>query len=105
MFGESVEAELVARCFDAVERARSVVVLGSSLKVMSGYRFVRAAVRAAKPVAMVGLGAMRGEDDADLVLREQLGACLSGVSERMTGQEPSGQMLRRTAVTLPMTEA
>ncbi|GAB3935519.1 hypothetical protein GCM10027614_10380 [Micromonospora vulcania] len=44
-FGETVPPERVARCFAVVEQARAVLVLGSSLTVMSGRRFV---IRAAK---------------------------------------------------------
>ncbi|MEK8105339.1 Sir2 family NAD-dependent protein deacetylase [Micromonospora sp. M12] len=48
-FGETVPAQRVSRCFAAVERARSLLVLGSSLTVMSGRRFViRAAKRASR---------------------------------------------------------
>lgn len=77
MFGESVDPEIVEQQMAALARSRSVLVLGSSLKVMSGYRFVLAAARHELPVALVGLGSMRGEDKADIVLREPLGATLS----------------------------
>ena len=39
-FGESVPAPRVQQCFDLVETATALVVLGSSLTVMSGRRFV-----------------------------------------------------------------
>ena len=64
-FGENVPRERVARCYDALAASRALVVLGSSLSVMSGYRFVRAAVRAGQPVAVVNAGPTRA--DADLV--------------------------------------
>lgn len=64
-FGESVPRERVRRVQDALAAASSVLVLGSSLSVMSGYRFVRAAVRAGTPVAVVTRGPSRA--DADLV--------------------------------------
>jgi len=41
-------------------------VLGSSLTVMSGYRFVRAAVRAGQPVAVVTDGVTRADGDGVL---------------------------------------
>lgn len=83
MFGESVPAPVVADCFARVEAARAVLVLGSSLRVMSGYRFVLAALELGKPVALVGLGAMRGEDRADLVVRAPLGATLTRLIESL----------------------
>ena len=39
-FGETVPKDRVERCFALVEQARTLLVLGSSLTVMSGYRFV-----------------------------------------------------------------
>lgn len=79
MFGESVDAPIVESCFAAVERAHALVVLGSSLKVMSGYRFVRRALELGTPVALVGLGEMRGEQRCDLVVRGPLGRTLSAL--------------------------
>jgi adenosylhomocysteinase len=46
-FGETVPAPRVARCFAMVERARLLLVLGSSLTVMSGRRFVLRAANSA----------------------------------------------------------
>lgn len=60
-FGESVPKPTVAHCFDLVDRAESLVVLGSSLHVMSGLRFVRAAARRGIPVAIVNRGTTRGD--------------------------------------------
>lgn len=83
MFGESVERSVVDEQYACLERARAVLVLGSSLKVMSGYRFVLEAYRSGTPVALVGLGDMRGEDRADLVVREPLGVTLTEVVDRL----------------------
>lgn len=81
MFGESVPAPVVAECFARIEEARAVLVLGSSLRVMSGYRFVLAALKLGKPIGLVGLGEMRGEERADLVVRAPLGATLTQLVE------------------------
>ena len=43
-------------------RADAMLVVGSSLMVYSGLRFVQAAVRAGLPVAAVGLGRTRADD-------------------------------------------
>ncbi|MGJ9422349.1 Sir2 family NAD-dependent protein deacetylase [Aeromicrobium sp. CF3.5] len=61
-FGESVAKPLVQRCFDLVERAEALLVLGSSLQVMSGLRFVRAAAKREIPVVIVNRGPTRGDD-------------------------------------------
>ena len=84
-FGETVPADRVARCFDLVERAGGLLVLGSSLTVMSGYRFVLRAARRGLPVAIVNQGPTRGDDKADLRLDAPLGAVLSGVARATYG--------------------
>ncbi len=76
-FGESVPKEVVERAFDFVDSARSLVVLGSSLAVMSGYRFVRRAHRDGKPVAIVTTGPSRGDGEATIRLHTPLGATLT----------------------------
>lgn len=75
-FGESVPRPRVAHCFDLVDRARSLVVLGSSLTVMSGLRFVHAATRRGLPVAVVTAGPSRADTAASVRLIDQLGAVL-----------------------------
>ncbi|EFQ84490.1 transcriptional regulator, Sir2 family [Aeromicrobium marinum DSM 15272] len=65
-FGESVAKPLVAHCFALTEAASAVVVLGSSLQVMSGLRFVRRAASLGIPVAIVNRGPTRGDDLADV---------------------------------------
>ncbi len=78
-FGESVPKPTVERCFDLVDRATSLLVLGSSLAVMSGYRFVRRAARNGVPVAIVTSSASRGDPEATLRLHTPLGATLEQV--------------------------
>jgi NAD-dependent SIR2 family protein deacetylase len=82
-FGESVPKTTVERCFDLVDGARSLVVLGSSLAVMSGYRFVRRAARNGVPVAIVTAGASRGDPEATLRLHGPLGDTLEQLGEAL----------------------
>lgn len=89
-FGENVPKDRVARCMAAVDalagpeslgatsfrghsaQARDdrhegkgvLLVAGSSLAVMSGYRFVRRAAKAGIPVVIVNRGATRGDGEA-----------------------------------------
>jgi NAD-dependent SIR2 family protein deacetylase len=65
-FGENVPKERVARCYAALDRADNLLVVGSSLTVMSGLRFVRYAAKAGLPVVIVNRGATRGDDLATL---------------------------------------
>ncbi len=67
-FGEQVPRDRVDRSFAMVDAASALLVLGSSLTVMSGYRFVLRARRNGTPVAIVNRGPTRGDDDADLRL-------------------------------------
>lgn len=75
-FGESAHRATVRACFEAVESAGSLLVLGSSLAVMSGLRFVRRAATLGKPVAIVTNGPSRGDDLADIRLTGDLGVVL-----------------------------
>jgi NAD-dependent SIR2 family protein deacetylase len=61
-FGESVPKDVVARCFSLVDDAEALVVLGSSLQVMSGLRFVRHAAKRGIPIVIVNRGATRGDE-------------------------------------------
>jgi NAD-dependent SIR2 family protein deacetylase len=76
-FGETVPADRVARCFALVERSSALLVLGSSLTVMSGYRFVLHAAKLGIPVAIVNQGATRGDDRASVRVDAPLGEVLT----------------------------
>ena len=75
-FGESVPKALVDKCFGLVDEAGAVLVLGSSLSVMSGYRFVRHAHQRGIPVAIVTRSATRGDAEATLRVHAPLGPTL-----------------------------
>ena len=65
-FGENVPAPRVARCYDAVDALLDLdgvlLCVGTSLTVMSGFRFVRRAARAGTPVVIVNRGDTRGDE-------------------------------------------
>jgi NAD-dependent SIR2 family protein deacetylase len=84
-FGETVPPQRVARCFALVEQARAVVVLGSSLTVMSGRRFVIRAAKQGIPVAIVNQGPTRGDAYATVRVDAPLGEVLPMLAERVTG--------------------
>ena len=67
-FGENVPKPRVEASYETVERARALVVLGSSLTGASGFRFVRQAHRAGVPVVIVNRGSTRGDDLATVKL-------------------------------------
>jgi NAD-dependent SIR2 family protein deacetylase len=84
-FGENVPAPRVAECFELTGRAGTLLVLGSSLTVMSGYRFVRHAAALGIPVAIVNRGATRGDAQALVRLDAPLGTALSGLVASLRG--------------------
>lgn len=90
MFGESVPKPLVQECFSLVEGARVLLVLGSSLAVMSGYRFVRRAARDGVPVVVVNDGWTRGDPETDLKIEAPLGRTLQHLARALPADGPTG---------------
>ncbi|URM93470.1 NAD-dependent protein deacetylase [Actinomadura madurae] len=78
-FGENVPPARVRDCYALTERAGALLVLGSSLTVLSGYRFVRHAARHGVPVAIVNRGATRGDGHALVTVDAPLGAALGAL--------------------------
>jgi len=60
-FGEPVPRPRVEAAYEGLRRADAVLVVGSSLMVYSGYRFVQAAAEAGLPIAAVNLGRTRAD--------------------------------------------
>jgi len=75
-FGENVPRPRVDACFARVEAAGALLVLGSSMTVMSGFRFVRRAAAVGIPVAIVNQGPTRGDDLATVKVDAPLGEVL-----------------------------
>jgi NAD-dependent SIR2 family protein deacetylase len=75
-FGESVPRDRVEACYELVAGARSLLVLGSSLTVMSGRRFVLRAVKLGLPVAIVNQGVTRSDQVASVRVDAPLGQVL-----------------------------
>ena len=60
-FGENAARDQVKAAYEAVMAADAMLVVGSSLMVYSGFRFVERAVAAGKPIAAVNLGRTRAD--------------------------------------------
>ncbi|WP_324788452.1 NAD-dependent protein deacetylase [Streptomyces sp. H51] len=82
-FGEAVPPGRVEHCRALVREAASLLVLGSSLTVMSGLRFVRQAAEAGKPVLIVNRDVTRGDRHAVTRVALPLGAALTAVAGRL----------------------
>jgi NAD-dependent SIR2 family protein deacetylase len=84
-FGETVPAPRVSRSFELVAGARTLLVLGSSLTVMSGRRFVLRAAKDGIRIAIVNQGTTRGEPYANLIVDAPLGEVLPELVRRIEG--------------------
>lgn len=82
-FGESVPVRRIEQCRRLVQEAGSLLVLGSSLTVMSGLRFVRQAAQAGTPVLIVNRDPTRGDALAHTRVGLPLGTALSTVADRL----------------------
>ncbi len=60
-FGEGVPRERVAQAYSMVEEAEALLVVGTSLAVFSGFRFVKRAAALGLPIGIVNLGESRGD--------------------------------------------
>jgi NAD-dependent SIR2 family protein deacetylase len=91
-FGENVPVARVERCYAAVDRLTQddgvLLVAGSSLTVMSGFRFVRRAAKAGTPVVIVNRGATRGDDLATYKLEAGTSEFLSELQARREDRSP-----------------
>ncbi len=75
-FGENVVPQVKDAAFALFDEGDVLLVVGSSLTVFSGFRFVRRAHEKSIPVAIVNLGPTRGDDLATLRMDARLGAVL-----------------------------
>src|SRR4051812_29081081 len=80
MFGEAVPRPIVERAFAEVEAADALLVVGSSLAVYSGYRFVARARDRDIPIAIVNLGETRADPIATLRVEGRAGVELASLA-------------------------
>jgi NAD-dependent SIR2 family protein deacetylase len=62
---------------EAIDRADAMLVVGSSLMVYSGYRFVQIASKSGKPIAAVNLGRTRADELLALKVNQPCVAALA----------------------------
>jgi len=85
-FGESVPKRCVDDAYRAVQSADLLLVAGSSLMVMSGYRFVREACALNIPVAAINLGRTRADDELDIKIQAGCGDVLQWLAVAISRQ-------------------
>jgi NAD-dependent SIR2 family protein deacetylase len=84
-FGENVPKVRADAAWDLLERAEVLLVVGSSLTVFSGRRFVYGARKADKPVAIVNSGPTRADDLAEVKVEAKLGEALPRLVRGLLG--------------------
>jgi NAD+-dependent protein deacetylase sirtuin 4 len=82
-FGENVPADVTAQAWSLFGEGEVLLVVGSSLTVFSGYRFVRRAAQQGVPVAVVNLGPTRGDPLVTLRVDDRVEAVLPALAEAL----------------------
>ncbi|HCH61600.1 MAG TPA: NAD-dependent protein deacetylase [Deltaproteobacteria bacterium] len=82
-FGENTERPVVDAAWSLFEQGEVLLVLGSSLTVFSGYRFVHRARKVGMPVAIVSLGPTRGDPVAAMKVDAPLLPVLEVLGRRL----------------------
>jgi NAD-dependent deacetylase sirtuin 4 len=82
-FGLSVPPPMVAAAYAMVAEADALLVVGSSLTVFSGYRFVRRAAERGMPIAIVNLGETRGDPYATVRVDAPAGDVLTALARSL----------------------
>lgn len=75
-FGEGVPRDRVERAYAMVDEASALLVVGTSLAVFSGFRFVKRARARGSRVGIVNLGESRGDPLADVIVHGRAGEVL-----------------------------
>ncbi|KRC85516.1 NAD-dependent deacetylase [Achromobacter sp. Root83] len=78
-FGETVPRDRVDRANAGLASADAVLVVGSSLMVYSGYRFVTAASRSGLPIAAINLGRTRADSLLTLKVEQPCAVALDAL--------------------------
>ena len=82
-FGGSVPRPTLDAAWSTFDRAEVLLVVGSSLTVFSGYRFVRRAAEREVPVAILNRGPTRGDPLARLRLDARAGETLAHLAQAL----------------------
>lgn len=86
-FGENVPRARIDAAWQLFEEGEVLLVVGSSLAVYSGYRFVLRAAKEGRPVAVVNLGPTRGDAHAAVRVNARLGDVLPRLADALLGDQ------------------
>ncbi len=82
-FGETVPKHVIQQAWRLYEEGEVLLVVGSSLAVFSGFRFVLRASQDGRPVAIVNRGPTRADDRVTLKIDGAVGAVLPELVARL----------------------
>lgn len=83
-FGEIVPKQRKEAIQDLLDHSGALIVIGSSLAVMSGYRILLEADRARKPIGIINLGPTRGEERATFRWRTGVKTALEWLEQEIS---------------------
>jgi NAD+-dependent protein deacetylase sirtuin 4 len=83
-FGDNVPRPTVEAAFALLEEADVLLVVGSSLAIFSGYRFVTRAAERRMPIGLINIGECRGAELANVVLEARAGEVLPLLARHLT---------------------
>jgi len=83
-FGENVPRTRVQQALDQLSASGTLLVVGSSLMVYSGYRFCVAAREQKKPIVSINLGRTRADADLRFKLSMDCGDALTALADRLS---------------------
>jgi NAD-dependent deacetylase sirtuin 4 len=89
-FGGTVPEPTVADAWALLDAADALVVIGSSLEVYSGYRFVRGAATRGLPVVIINQGPTRGDALATCRIDARAGLVLPALAARLQAALAAG---------------
>ncbi len=69
-YGENVPKSRVMHCFDSLHQSDAILVIGSSLMVYSGFRFVLRAHELGLPIVLINQGVTRADALSDLKIQQ-----------------------------------
>lgn len=85
-FGENVPGPVVEAAWALLDEAEALLVVGSSLAVYSGFRFVRAAAERRMPIALVNMGPTRADELATVRVESPAGVALGALARALAGR-------------------
>jgi NAD+-dependent protein deacetylase sirtuin 4 len=84
-FGENVPSGIVHKAWEVFDACEVLLVIGSSLTVYSGRRFIYRAQQEGKPIAVINVGPTRADEAAAVKLEAPIGVVLPRLADALSG--------------------